>query len=143
GLPTVRSLGGTKPASQGTQGFGNIAAHPGREQPYQGPRAALHLNPLDHPDTSPADRLERVLEDHLAQRHRAFADPAPSGLHRGDGERATEIATLLCPAAGARLKRTVEARHLLADIPLGPARHLSARRPDLGGVGLERCLAFE
>ena len=49
-------------AFQGSQGPGGFAAHLGRDQQEQGCESAMHLGPLDHPDTSPVHRLEHVIE---------------------------------------------------------------------------------
>ena len=62
---------------QGDQGLSDIAAHLGCEQPKQRPQPALYLHPLDHPDMAVGVWLKQVLEDDLAQRHRAFGNPAP------------------------------------------------------------------
>src|SRR6266567_7351876 len=56
---------------QGGQGLRDITAHRGCSQPEQGPECALNLHPLDHPDTSSGHWLEQVVEDDLAQGHRA------------------------------------------------------------------------
>src|SRR6266487_3039135 len=131
------------PLSQGGQRLGDIAAHRGGEQPDQGRESALRPNLLDHPDTSPGAWFDQVVKDHLAQRHGAFGHPAPPGFHLSDGEGAAKVAALLGPAGHTRLKRAIQPRDLLADIPLRPAVHVGPHRPDRSWLGVERCLAFE
>ena len=128
---------------QGDQGLGDFAPHLGGEQPQQGPESALNPDPLDHPDASPGEWLDLVVEDDLSQRHGAFGHPAPAGIHLGDDEGSAQVAALLGPAGDTRLEWAVEPRHLLADIPLRPAGHVGPHVPDRFWLGLERCLAFE
>ena len=121
---------------QGGQRFGDLAAHLRGEQPEQGPEPALDPDPLDHPDASPADRLERVVEEDLAQRHRAFGHPAPPGVHLRDGEGPAQVAALLGPAGDTGLERAVQPRDLLADIPVRPASDVGPHLPDRIRLGI-------
>src|SRR6516165_2422875 len=128
---------------QCSQRFGGVAAHPGRKEQQQWPGPTQYLGPLDHPDTPSGHRLKHVIEDDLAQRHRALTDPPPSGIDRGDGEGAAQVAALPGPAARARLERAIELRDLLADIPFGPAGYVGPHLPDRVRVGLKGRLAFK
>src|SRR5689334_11695210 len=128
---------------QGGQRLGDVPAHLRDEQPDQRRGAALGLDPLDHADTAGSDRLDHVVEDDLAQQHRAFAHPAPPGLHRRDDEGAAQVAALLGPPGHTRLERAIQPRDLLADIPLRPAGHVGPHGPHRGRPGLQRCLALE
>src|SRR5215469_10592574 len=125
------------------QRLGDVPAHLRDEQPGQRRDAALCLDPLDHADTARGDRLEHVVEDDLAQQHRAFAHPAPAGFHRRDDEGAAQVAALLEPPGYARLERPIQPRDLLSDIPLRPACHVGPHRPHRGRPGLQRCLALQ
>src|SRR5215467_5383389 len=80
------------PSLQGGKRGGGVAAHPGAEQPQQWAGPALDIRSLHHPDKSSGCRLEQVLEGDRAQRHRAFANPPPPRIDRGDGEGPAEVA---------------------------------------------------
>src|SRR5215813_4061665 len=125
------------------QGLRDVTAHLGSHHAEQGPERALYLYFLDHPDPSSGDRLEHVVEDDLAQRHRAFGHPAPSVVHGGDGEGAAQIAALLGPASNTRLEGAIQPGDLLAHIPLRPAGHVGPHFPDLSRLRLENRFALE
>jgi hypothetical protein len=95
---TGGALGGQL-SFQASQGPGDLTAHPGSEQPEQYPQSALHLNSLHHPDTSPGQRLEHVVEDDLAHRHRAFGHPAPPVIYRRDSRARGKTSRMCCSAS--------------------------------------------
>src|SRR5436305_10217161 len=119
----------TSPPPQCRQRLGGIAAHPGREQQQQRTGPAQYLGALDHPDEPAGHRLEGVVEDDLAQRHRALTHPVPSGADFDDGEGAAEIAALPGPATRPRLTPASELGDRLPDLPLRPARHVGPHLP--------------
>src|SRR6266550_4480798 len=103
----------------------------------------MDVGSLHNPDVPRAGRLDQVLEGHGAQRHRAFADPAPPGIDEGNDEGPAEVAALLGPAAGAGLERAVQLGDLFGDIPLGPAGYIGPYLPDRIRLGLEYRLTVE
>jgi hypothetical protein len=137
-----RERGGREP-SHGSQRLGDITAHLGGKKPDQGRDSALHIDLLDHPDTTLGDRFEHVVEDDLAQGQRAFARPVPPDLDRSDREGTAQSAALLGPAGRTWLERTIQPRDLLADIPLRPAVHIGPHRPHRRWLGFKGRLALE